>query len=401
MIMYKNDKMPRIGRTARAAAVLSAACLFAGLLSGCGAAGKGPQAQAGSAAVSEGAGSGAAGNAAEGKNAGSSAADKNAGNAAENKAAGSAAAAPAEKKELREVDVVLDWYPNALHTFIYTASARGYYEEEGLKVNVRFPANDNDALALVAAGRAELGVYYQHDVIQAVANQNIGLKSVGAIVQKPLNIVLSLEEKNIRSPHDLPGKLVGYSGTALSEALIRSMMQKSGEDPDSVRLQNVGFDLMSSMTTGTVDATIGCLVNHEVPEMEYEGFKLNYFTLPEYGVPNNYEAVFLTNDHMVNDEPEVLSAFLRASRKGFNDFKADPYGCLAILLDNQSEENFPLKEPVERQSCDTILPLMESDGVPFLTQDEACWQENIDWMYEEGIITRKPEVSEVMTVIPE
>ena len=62
--------------------------------------------------------------------------------------------------------MVLDWYPNAIHTFIYTAIERGYYAEEGLDVKVRFPANANDALSLVAAGKAEIGMYYQQDVIQ-------------------------------------------------------------------------------------------------------------------------------------------------------------------------------------------------------------------------------------------
>ena len=65
---------------------------------------------------------------------------------------------------LREISVVLDWYPNALHTFIYDAIAKGYYEEEGLKVNVQFPSNANDAMSLVAAGQAEIGLYYQQDV---------------------------------------------------------------------------------------------------------------------------------------------------------------------------------------------------------------------------------------------
>lgn len=64
------------------------------------------------------------------------------------------------------MNVVLDWYPNALHTFIYTAIERGYYAEEGLDVQIRFPANDNDALALVAAGKAEIGLYYEHDIFR-------------------------------------------------------------------------------------------------------------------------------------------------------------------------------------------------------------------------------------------
>ena len=305
----------------------------------------------------------------------------------------------AENKPLREMNVVLDWYPNALHTFIYTAIERGYYEEEGLDVHVQFPANDNDALALVAAGKAEIGLYYEHDVIQAVANQDCKIKSIGAVVQCPLNIILSLKEKNITSPKDFAGKTIGYGGTVLSEALIYTMMDESGVDRDSVELVNVGFELMSSMTTGNVDATIGCLVNHEVPQMEEEGFELNYFPVSGYGIPNYYEGVFLANNEMIENEPEALAGFLRASKRAYEDFKADPDACLEILLNNQNEENFPLSPTVEKQSCEVLLDRMEMDGCPFLSQTEEHWQENIDWMYEKGLITEKVTPQDVMTVI--
>ena len=35
----------------------------------------------------------------------------------------------AESGELRELDVVLDWYPNALHAFLYVAIDKGYYAQ--------------------------------------------------------------------------------------------------------------------------------------------------------------------------------------------------------------------------------------------------------------------------------
>ena len=305
-------------------------------------------------------------------------------------------AAAADKKDLREINVVLDWYPNAIHTFIYTAIERGYYAEEGLDVKVLFPANETDGITLVAAGKAELGVYYQHDAVQAVANQKVGVKSIGAICQAPLNVIVSMKDKNVNSPKDFVGKTVGYGGTVLSEALVRSMMKNVGEDPESVNLLNVGFDLMSSMTTGQVDATIGCLVNHEIPQMEEEGFEVSWFPLTDYGVPNFYEVCFLANTRMIDAEPEVLAGFLRASKKGFDDFKADPDATLKILLDNQSAENFPLSPTVEEKSAATLLPLMETADAPFLSQSEEVWQNTIDWMFDEGMIERKPEISEVM-----
>lgn len=297
--------------------------------------------------------------------------------------------------EWKELDVVLDWYPNALHAFMYVAIENGYYEEEGLKVNIRFPANANDAISLVAAGQADIGLYYQQDVIQARANQDVPVKSIGAVVQGPLNIVLSLEEKNITGAEDLVGKTVGYAGTELSEALIRSIMQYVGADYSDVTMIDVGFDLMSSMTTGNVDATIGCLVNHEVPQMEEEGFSVNWFDLDDYGVPTYYEGVFLANDDAIEHDSETLKAFLRASAKGFADMKANPEEALQILLANQNEENFPLSETVERKSVEVLLPMMETANASFLSQSDECWQENIDWMLEQGLISETVALDDV------
>lgn len=300
------------------------------------------------------------------------------------------------KDDLRELTVVLDWYPNALHAFLYQAEQAGYFAEEGLTVKLQSPAGTNDAISMVAAGQADIGLYYQQDIIQSRADQNIPVKSIGAVVQSPLNIVLSLKDKNITEPKDLVGKTIGYAGTELSEALIHSIMKNSGASADDVEMIDVGFELMASMTTGQVDATIGCLVNHEVPQMEKEGFEVNYFFPDDFGVPQYYEGVFLANDTMIKNEPEVLKGFLRACEKGFEDFKNSPDEVLNVLLENQDEANFPLDPDVEKQSVETLLPLMETESAKFLSQTKQCWQENIDWLYDEGIISEKPDVSDVM-----
>lgn len=302
---------------------------------------------------------------------------------------------PGRGEDPREVDVVLDWYPNALHAFLYVAMEKGYYAQEGLKVNIRFPSNANDAISLVAAGKADIGLYYQQDVIQARANQSVPVKSIGAVVQGPLNIVLSLEEKGIRSPADLAGRTIGYAGTELSEAIVRSIMADVGADYGDVTMVDVGFDLMSSMTTGSVDATIGCLVNHEVPQLEEEGFQVSWFDLDDYGVPTYYEGVFLASDAAVESGSGTLAAFLRASARGFADMRADPEEALAILLANQNAENFPLSETVERSSMAALLPMMETAEAPFLSQSDECWEENIRWMLEQGLIERAPDLDEV------
>lgn len=300
---------------------------------------------------------------------------------------------------LREINVVLDWYPNALHAFLYTAIERGYFADEGLKVNIQFPTNTNDAMSLVAAGKAEVGLYYQHDLIQARANQDVKLKSIGALLQSPLNAIVSLSEKNIRSPEDLVGKTIGYSGTPLSEAMVQAIMAHAGADASSVTMQDVGFDLMSAMTTGNVDATIGCMINHEVPQMTHEGFDVSHFDLTEYGMPLYYEEVLLASDETIEKDADMLAGFLRACRKGFADFQADPEGCLQILLDHQDADNFPLTPEVEQASCEILLPVMASDSAAFLSQSEDVWQANVDWMYDQGLISAKPAYADLVADI--
>lgn len=296
---------------------------------------------------------------------------------------------------LREIDVVLDWYPNALHAFLYVAEEKGYFADEGLKVNIRFPSNANDAISLVAAGQAEIGMYYQQDVIQARANQNIPVKSIGAVVQSPLNVVLFMQDQKIETPADLQGKTVGYAGTELSEAIMRCMMEHVGANYDAVKMVDVGFDLMSAMTTGNVDATIGSNLNHEYPQLVEEGFDVDYLRLEDYGVPSYYEMLFLASDHMIANEPDVLRAFLRACDRGFDDVQADPAAALDVLLQNQNAENFPLSETVEKSSLDMLLPIMESADTPFLGQKDACWQENIDWMLAQGLIEKSVELDDI------
>ncbi len=43
-----------------------------------------------------------------------------------------------KSKKEKEITVMLDWYPNAVHSFIYAAIEKGYFKEEGIKVNIKF-----------------------------------------------------------------------------------------------------------------------------------------------------------------------------------------------------------------------------------------------------------------------
>lgn len=300
-----------------------------------------------------------------------------------------------ENKKLETVDVVLDWYPNAIHCFIYNAIEKGYFEEEGLKVNIHFPSNASDPMALPAAKKADIGIYYLHHLVMARANENIPIKSIGAITQKPLNVIIALKENNITRAKDLEGKTVGYSGGPLSEESLKAMVEYDGGDSSKVEVIDVGFELLTSMITKQVDATIGGLVNHEVPVMIEKGLPVDYFYCTEYGMPNYYEELFVANEDLIKERKDVYIRFLRACNKGFADMMNNPEESLDILLAKQEADQFPLSRNVEKQSIDILLPIMKEENIPFLHQEASVWQENIDWLYDHKIIDKKIDPNEM------
>ena len=306
-----------------------------------------------------------------------------------------AAAAP-EGEELETVDVILDWYPNAVHAFLYQAIDKGYFAEEGLQVNIQFPSNTTDPLTMTAADQADIGFYYLPDTVIAKANEDVPVKVLGTVVQEPVSVICSLQEKGIETPQDLIGKTIGYTGTRFGEIAVAQVLESVGATLEDVELIDVGLDLMSAITTGNVDAAYGCFLNHEVPALEEQGFAVNCMNLPDYGVPNYYAIVLVTGEKRLEENRDKYARFLRACQKGFAEMQSDPEGSLQLMLENQNAESFPLTESVERRSYELLLPIMDTEDSPFLYQDPAVWEENIRWLLSEGMIETAFDPEEVL-----
>ena len=76
--------------------------------------------------------------------------------------------------------------------------------------------------------------------------------------------------------------------------------------------------------------------------------------------------------------------------------KNDPEASLDLLLSKQSADEFPLSRTVEEQSMNVLLPAMETEDAPFLSQKEEIWQTDIDWLLENELIDNPVAVSDVM-----
>ena len=84
----------------------------------------------------------------------------------------------------REVTLILDYVPNTNHTGIYVAQDLGYFEDEGITLNIVEPGNDQTSATLVGAGRGEFGVSYQEDVTYArTAEDPLPIRAIATVIK--------------------------------------------------------------------------------------------------------------------------------------------------------------------------------------------------------------------------
>ncbi len=291
-----------------------------------------------------------------------------------------------------KLSVALDWYPNSDHAGLYMAQEKGYYRDEGLDVDLYVPSNPEDVLKLVGSGKDAFGISYQSDVLLAAA-EGIPVKSVAALVQHPLNSVMTLKASGITRPKQLEGKKVGYPGIPGHEALLTTMMEKDGSSIDKVELVNVGYDLVQALIGKKVDASLGAYWTHESILAEQAGYPVNVMRVEQWGVPDYYELVLVTNDKMAKEQPEAISRFLRATAKGYNDAIKDPEKALDLLVKANPETD----RKMEEQGIRLLMPLW-TEGVPtFGWQTRERWQNYADWMQQMKLLTNPVNVDSVFT----
>jgi putative hydroxymethylpyrimidine transport system substrate-binding protein len=290
-------------------------------------------------------------------------------------------------KKLEKVSLMLDWYPNAVHSFLYAAVEKGYFEKEGLDVDIQMPADTNDPLKLVAANQVDMAISYQPQVLVA-RGEDIPVQSFAALVRHPLNQLMVPADGPIQSPKDLAGKTIGYPSIPLDEAIIDTMVKADGGDTGKVKMVDVGWDLIPAMATKKTDALIGGYINHEKLLLDKEGHSMRTLNPADYGVPDYYELVMVASEKGLKAKPEVFKKFIAAITQG-QKFVADhPEEGLSILLKHE-EKSSPLEKDIETKSLEMLLPLMDAKEKSFGYQDPETWKKVAEWLKDKKVIKKE------------
>lgn len=277
--------------------------------------------------------------------------------------------------------LVLDFTPNAVHAGIYAAQREGFYRDEGVELTIRQPGESTDAPKLLAAGRADFAILDIHDL--GIARER-GLDLVGTmpLVQRPLAAVIARGDRGISRPKDLEGRTVGVTGLPSDEAVVDSEVSTDGGQPAKVKRVTIGFNAISSLAAGKVDAATG-FWNAEGVTLRQQGVPIRTFKVDEYGAPPYPELVLVTSEQTAALEPDLVRSLLAATTRGYKLTVRQP----AQALDDLLAEAPSLDRAEQRAQLDVLLPDLRP--LPF---DPAILRAWARWDLEHGLLERPLDV---------
>jgi len=297
-------------------------------------------------------------------------------------------AACGEKKEttgagtVERVNLVLDYLPNADHAGIY-AAMDGEFEAAKLDVRPRTPSDPSAPLKLLAAGKADLAISYEPELLLARA-KGAELVSIGALVQTPLTSLISLGKRPIRRPAQLEGKRLGTAGIPYQDAYLKTILDKAGADPGRVTSTNVGFSLVPALLTKKVDAVLGMFWNVEGVELQRRRKDPVILRMDDVGVPTYNELIVVARAADVRSRGPLLRRFMRALARGHELVRKD----VRTGVDALVKANPDLDAGLQRAQIRATLPVFfpANPDRPFGFQDPLDWRRYAQWMAENKLI---------------
>ncbi len=312
--------------------------------------------------------------------------------AAAGAAAGGFVSVDADAQGRPTINLQLGWLLSGNQLGEVVAKHKGFYEAEGINLQFQAGGPNIDGVAVVAAGRFEVGQVSSSPSLMLAASQDIPIKCFAVGAQQHPYCFFSLRRNPVREPRDLIGKKVGIQATGV--ILLRALLAKNNIPENQVQIVTIGAD-MAPVMTGQVDVVTGWLTN--TTALRVLGDQRVDMRLWDTGV-RLYALPYYATARTLQTRAADLAKFVRATSKGWEYAHANRDEAVGYLI-----REFPnLDRADEREAADVMLQYAFNANTRangWGAMDAQIWREQIDLYAQLGQFQRRtPSVEEVMTM---
>lgn len=240
----------------------------------------------------------------------------------------SAGSSTEAKRKADEVQLRLNWFPEAEHGGFYAALVHGFFEEEHLRVTIQKGGPGVPVREEVATGRVQFGISNADQILVARARE-ADIVGVFASLQTSPRCIMVHEKSRIRSFDDLKNVTLAMNENSSFGAFLKK----------SVSLE--GCTIVPY--PGNVSQF---LLNDDFVQQGYV-FSEPFVAKQKGGDPHNlmaadigfnpYTSVLIVNGDLIRDKPDLVRRFVRATRRGWEKYLADPEMTNRLLHEQNPE----------------------------------------------------------------
>lgn len=289
-----------------------------------------------------------------------------------------------DKKE--KVTIMLDWTPNTNHTGLYVAQEKGYFDKQGLDVEIKTPGEVN-ADQLIAANKKDVqfGISAQETVTQS-RSEGIPVKSIGAIIQHNTSGFMSLKDKNIKSPKDYAGKTYGGWGAPIEQPMIDAVMKKDGASVKDTKIINMGNTDFFTASKKNIDFA-WVYYGWTGIEAETRNIDVNMQYLIDYDKNlDYYTPVVIANEKYLKSNGETAKKFMTALKEGYEYSIKHDKESADILM--KSVPELKKQEKLVYASQKYLSSKYQDDAKYWGYQEERIWKNFGQFMKDNKVITK-------------
>lgn len=221
---------------------------------------------------------------------------------------------------MKTFKVALDWTANTNHSGFYVAKEMGWYEQEGLHVELLTPDQDNYAITpakKVEMGQADLALCPLESIISYNTKKTpFNAVAIAAIFREDISAITVLEHSTVKSPKDLDGKSYASYKARYEDHIVSQMIKNDGGAGELQLKYPDKLGIWDTLVSGKYDAT-WIFTNWEGIHAKTKGIKLRSFKMADYGIPYSYSPVLMANGTSVDEQQHLYRKFLMVTKNGY------------------------------------------------------------------------------------
>lgn len=298
-----------------------------------------------------------------------------------------------ESGSLEKVTLRMSWFPYADYSVYVIGLEKGFYKDEGLDVTMVPTKGSGLTTKLIGAGDAQFASA-SADATLIARTKGMPLKVLATLHQTSPTSVFSMASKGIETLKDLQGRTLASDPNSLKHKQFIAACRINGVDIDAVKIQPIKGSNFVHIIEDKADAMLAFGYIGDAM-LRDKGYDVNEIKLNERGV-DIYSISLITNDSVIEKNPDLVERFVRATIKSWNYAVNHPEETLEAFIAKYPD----LNRDDERKQVLGVIDLMQSEYTKehgYGYQSEEKWKATQDLLIEQGVIDERIDINEVYT----